>query len=187
MKRITVVLLSLLTCYAFAQKNNINDYLKGQVPTTENGSVVFNKTFSVPGKSKAEIFSNLLEFTQGVVKKSEHKDYSKITLQDAEKGYIVSNIQELLYFKHKSWESDCTDFFYRILIKCSDGNFNMKIQDITYNYENDLNIKAEKWITDIYALNNNGKSLRKDTGKFRRFTIDRVKQLMIDAEKATKE
>jgi len=186
MKRVIVFLLSLVTCYTFAQKSNMNNYLKGQVPI-QNGSVVFHKTFSVLGKSKAEIFSNLLLFTQGVVKDSDHKDFSKITLQDENKGYIVCNIEELMYFKHQSWVTDCADFFYRILLTCSDGEVDMKIQDITYNYENDLNIKAEKWITDVYALTKNGKTLRKDTGKFRRFTIDRAQELMTNAEQAAKE
>jgi hypothetical protein len=186
MKKIIVLLLSLLTCFGYAQKVNLNNYLKGKVPV-QNGSVVFEKTFSVPGKSKAEIYTNLLGFMQGVVKDSDHKDYSKMTLQDEKNGYLVSNIQELMYFKHKSWVTDCADFFYRILITCSDGEVNMKIQDISYNYENDLNIKAEKWITDVYALSKNGKTLRKDTGKFRQFTIDRVQQLMANAEQAAKE
>lgn len=186
MKRVIFLLLTLVSFSAFAQKANMRAYIKGTVPVVD-GSVVFDKTLKVSDKSKSELFANLLAFTQNSIKDSEYKDDSKITLKDEGKGVLVANIFENMYFKKKSWVTDAAVFKYRMLIACSDGKVNVKVRDISYDYEGDTGIKAEKWITDEYALTKDGRQLRKDTGKFRRFTIDRVKSLMTQIEQAAKE
>ena len=185
MKKIIFILMSILPCLCCAQKVNLQKYLKGQLPM-QNGQVVFEKDFQVAQKSQAQIYDLMLSYVKQLVKNSKHDDYSKLTLQDADKGLIVANVQELMYFKHKAWNADCTDFFYRILVSITSGKVNVKVQDITYNYEGDTGLKAERWITDKYALTKDGKDFRKDTGKFRRLTMDRAGQILEEAEQAVK-
>ena len=64
MKKIIILLFSILPLTALAQnKGDLSKYLKGAVTMT-NGQVSFDKTFEVPGKNKIEIFNLLKAYTQ---------------------------------------------------------------------------------------------------------------------------
>ena len=59
MKKIALFLMMLLPLGAIAQKQqDMSKYLAGAVPT-QNGIVIFEKSFEVPGKNKAEIYEGL--------------------------------------------------------------------------------------------------------------------------------
>jgi colicin import membrane protein len=62
------------------------------------------------------------------------------------------------------------------LITCSDGEANVKMTRISYDYDTDrkpVHYTAEEWITDKYAVNKKHTKLYPISGKFRRKTIDR--------------
>ncbi len=177
MKKLLFLLLCLIATAAPAQKNNARGYLKGNV-AVKDGLVTFDKSIDAPGMSKSQIFTKMLAFTNQLVKDSQHDKYSKITMQSEKNQRIVANICETVYFKKKKWTTDTAEMSYRILIEYSDGKAYAKIQDIVYDYEDVKGLKAEKWITDEYALKNNGTEFKKDSGKFRRATIDRARTIL---------
>lgn len=189
-KKLISLLLLIVPCIAMAQKSpDRSRYLTGKVPV-ENGMVKFEKTISAPGKSRAEIYTALLRYTEGLVKASEHQDHSRITSSEETNGLIAASMEEYMYFKRRAWETDYTHFLYQLVFKCSDGRFTATVQRISYVYDENRNaanayIKAEDCITDAEALKSPTK-LRKTEGKFRMKTIDRVDEIFDGAEKAVR-
>ena len=185
MKKLLILLICMSSVTGFAQKNNSKDYLKGKVPV-KDGLVTFGRGIEAQGKTKAQLFSKMLDFTKRLVKDSKHDDYSQITMQSEENRRIVANVRETVCFAKKKWVTDATEMSYRILIEYEDGKAYAQIQDIVYDYEDAKGLKAEKWITDEYALKNNGTALRKDSGKFRKTTIDRANEILNGLAEAVK-
>lgn len=177
MKKLLFLLLCLIATTVSAQKNAAKNYLKGSV-VVKDGLVTFDKTFDAPGMNKAQLFTKMLAFANQLVKDSQHDKYSKITMQSEQNQRIVANVRETIYFKKRKWSTDASEMSYRILMEYSDGKAYAKIQDIVYDYEDAQGLKAEKWITDEYALKNDGKEFKKDSGKFRKYTIDRANAIL---------
>ncbi|MBQ8098466.1 MAG: DUF4468 domain-containing protein [Bacteroidaceae bacterium] len=187
-KLISILMLILIPCVSFAAKKyDMKKYGKGKVKV-EEGLVVFEKEVTVDGKSKSQIHDALLGFTNQLIAQTNEAfdHYAKITMDNKEEGILVSNQAEILSFSNTKWNKDEAQMTYRIMFYYDEGKYRMRLQDFVYNYEEERNIKAEKWITDRVAISKDGKKLRKDTGKFRRLTIDRVHQLFDEAEKAVR-
>jgi colicin import membrane protein len=65
---------------------------------------------------------------------------------------------------------------FQLLVSCKDGEANVRMTRITYDYDTartPQHYSAEEWITDKYAVNKKGTKLYPLSGKFRRKTIDR--------------
>lgn len=189
-KKLIWLLLLSAPCTAAARVNaDMSRYMAGKVPV-ENGMVKFTKTISAPGKTQAEIFDALVNYSKGLVGASEYKDRSRITSAEKNDGVIAVSMEENMYFKRRAWETDCTRFLYQLIFKCGDGRVMATIQRISYIYDEERNaanayIKAENYITDAEAFKSPTK-LRKAEGKFRMKTIDRVDEIFDGAVKALK-
>ena len=173
-----------------AQILTTDNYLKGAV-TEKNGVVVFEETFIVPGKSKADIFDSLTNYTQSIVTGENHLPQSRITELSPNKDIIAASIEETLWFKRTALVSDFARFFYQLVFEVSDGQFKVTLLRIRYIYEpmatpgQDNVMLAEEWITDKEALKKDGAQLRRGTSKkFRIATIDRKNQLFRGAGRA---
>lgn len=193
MKKIITLLLACIPLWSIAQDGTENqkNYLKGAVPVV-NGAVVFEQSYTAQGKTKQQIYDSLLVFTQKLVAADDRKTQSRIMENDVDKGIIVANVEETLYFKKTKWVTDATRFYYHLIFECSDNKFKATMQRIRYIYEPERNfnngnpINAEEWITDEHAFKKNGVELSRATGKFRRKTIDRKDELFKQAAQAVR-
>lgn len=171
--------------------SSIAHYLAGAVPL-KNGMVEFEETFTIPEKTKAELFELLKNYTQKFIVEGEnHLPQARITELSSEEGIIAASIEEYLWFKRKTWVWDRTQFNYQLIFNVSDGQFTVIMRRLRYLYEPtsvhniDSELKAEDWITDKEALSRDGKKLTKVSGKkFRVKTIDRKEEIFKGAAQA---
>lgn len=168
-----------------AKDNADAPYLAGAVPTTAEGVVCFERTFTSSRLSKTDIFNILKDIAQDKVSETEHLEVSRIISESQDT--LVASICEPLYFKKKKWEADSTIIKYQYFATVKDNSATLRIWFISYCYEQNrlsgFNYKAEEWITDKYALTKNKQRLLKGPGKFRRKTIEYVNELFSDIEK----
>lgn len=182
MKKLLLSLLLCLPVLVLAKEKDDSKYLAGAVPE-ENGIVKFQQTFSVPGKSKQEIFNVMSAYVQQVVDAAQPGQRTRILQSDAAGGEIVARIEEWMEFKKKPLYWDRTRFRYQLIVQCSDGKCRMEITQISYYYEEDMEgnngrtYKAEEWISDKEALNKAKTKLVLGSAKFRRKTVDRVESI----------
>ena len=121
-----------------------------------------------------------------LVARSNHEEVSQIAADEPAQGVMIANICETMYFKKSKWETDFTDFYYQIVLKCKGGQCQIQVKDIQYRYEEmhevkGAYLKAEDWITDEAAFNKDKTKLLKEPGKFRRKTIQRIQEIFDSA------
>jgi len=175
---ICIAALSLATAQQVqAQKNenayhNDSYYLKGAVPE-ENGKVVFSKEFSVPGKSKSEIFDIAQEWMNARMEKNANK--SRVAYVNEERGQVAANGEEYIVFSNTALALDRTKVLYQLIANCDEEKCVLQIKNIRYDYPNEKEIYvAEEWITDKLALSKDQTKLVRGYAKWRRKTIDWV-------------
>lgn len=196
MKKIAFLLMMLLPLGVSAQKqqDDMSKYLAGAVPT-QNGIVIFEKSFEVPDKSKSEIYDGLKTyFAENILQGENVLPQTRIQEEQPEAGIMAIAVEEYLYFKRKPLVTDGTRFYYQLIAQVEDGKFTISMRRLRYIYDltetpsteahPDVCFSAEKWITDAEALNKKQTKLLKVPGKFRRFTIDRKDEIFNDAAKA---
>ncbi len=149
--------------------------VEGIVPVVD-GKVCFETTIKAPCKSADEIYQILLKQLEKMVKEPNQLENSLVAIKDSVKHEIGAVFHEWLVFKSVSLSLDQTQFNYQILVYCRDGEADVKLTRISYDY--DVNRKpqhytAEEWITDKYCVNKKYTKLYPISGKFRRKTIDR--------------
>ena len=182
-----LLLLFAIPFLAMAQKDD-SQYLAGAVPE-QNGIVTFTQTFSVPGKTQADIYSVMLNYVKTLVANG-RQDLRTRLVSDTD-NTVVANVEEIMTFKKKFLNWDHAYFRYLISAKCTpDSKVVMTVTKIGYRYGFDQegnggeDYKAEEWISDREALNKAGNKLLPRSGKFRRNTVDRVKEIFDDARLA---
>ncbi len=190
MKKFTIIFAMLFSMSVYAQDNSWEQvtvtkeskskveekYLAGAVPVVD-GKVVFEKTFSAPGKTREQIYNILLEeFTQ-MTKEPNQLEQSRIVFTDSDKyAQLIGSYQEWLVFKNKPLVLDRTRLFFHLIAEIKDGEATVKFTRIYYLYDEErtpMTYQAEEWITDRYGLNRKMTKLARVSGKFRRKTIDR--------------
>ena len=181
-----LLMLMVLPLVASAEKRDDSKYLRGAVPEV-NGIVTFSQTFSVPGKSQADIYPAIQNYVKGLVAAG-RQDLRTRVLSD-ENNTIVANIEEIMTFKKKFLNWDHCYFRYLLNAECTaDSQVKMTITKITYYYgfdqegNNGENYKAEEWISDKEAVNKANTKLYPRSGKFRRKTVDRAEEIFAGAQ-----
>ncbi len=169
---------------------DISKYLEGAVILNNSGFVEFSETYEVKGKNKQQIFNLLKDYTQKVLDGKNHLEKAKIMETDINKGLIVANIDEWLYFRKESWVTDRSRFSCKLTYQIADEKFTVTINHMHYVYEEgesggaSLSYNAEELITDEQGLNKAKTNLHRIFGKFRKFTIDRKDEIFHGAAKA---
>ena len=190
MKRILIVLLTLLPLWATAQDNTWERievepvekdnpdarYLLPDAVPVIDGKVCWETTIEAPGKSARQIYDILLNQLEKMVAEPNQIENSIVAVKDSVKLELGAVFHEWLVFKSAMFSQDQTQFNYQILVACADGKADVRLTRITYDY--DLERKpahylAEEWITDKYCVNKKHTKLYPVSGKFRRKTIDR--------------
>lgn len=187
MKKILLMIMMAVPLVAMAQKDDTK-YLAGAVPEN-NGIVTFTQTFSVPGKTQAEIYPVMQAYVKKLVAEG-RQDLRTRVISD-EDNTIVAIVEEIMTFKKRFLNWDHTYFRYLINAECtSDAQVKMTITKISYHYGFDQEgkggelFKAEEWISDGAAINKAGTKLYPRSGKFRRKTVDRVEEIFANARAA---
>lgn len=188
MKKILLSLLLLVAIGASArEKRDDSKYLKGAVPEV-NGIVTFTKSFSVPGKTEAELRKAMREFIEKLVDESipAPGNYARM-MEDENSDDITARVCEWMIFKKKAFNLDRTRFRYQINASIDGQRITLTITNITYYYNEDMETmngeiyKAETWISDKEALNKAKTKLYPKSDKFRRKTVDRAEEIFNDA------
>ena len=190
MKKLLIVIFMLMPMLATAQDNtwerieqepvekenpDAKYLVKGVVPEV-NGKVCFETNIKAPGKSAEEIYSILLQQMEKMVKEPNQIANSIVAVKDSVNHELGAVFHEWLVFKSVALSLDRTQMNFQLLVSCKDGEANVKMTRITYDYDTartPQHYSAEEWITDKYAVNKKGTKLYPISGKFRRKTIDR--------------
>lgn len=188
MKKILLMLMLALPIMTYAGKRDDSKYLRGAVPEV-NGIITFTQTFSVPGKTQADIYPVMKAYVKQLVANGRQDLRTRIVSD--EDNTIVANVEEIMTFKKVFLNWDHTYFRYLINTECTaEGKVKMTITKISYYYgfdqegNNGENYKAEEWISDREAINKAGTKLYPRSGKFRRKTVDRVEEIFANARAA---
>lgn len=150
-------------------------YLEGAVPLV-NGKVEFSTVIKAPGKNKEQIYDITKKYLTKMTTEPNQTEFSRVVIDNPEKGELCGAFQEWLVFKSTSLSLDRTRFFFNLVAECKNGELELRMIRIHYLYEEERDpqtYKAEEWITDEYALNKKKDKLLRISGKFRRKTIDR--------------
>ena len=167
-----------------AQKKDDSRYLTGAVPE-ENGKVVFNKTFSIPGMSQDAVFDRILQWMDARLKKNENN--SRVVYTKKEEGQIVGLGEEWIVFKSSALSLDRTKIIYTLTALCQPEECTLRIERIRFEYregEDKEKYDAEEWISDKYALNKSKTKLVRGLAKWRRKTVDFTDTLFGEAANA---
>lgn len=194
MKKIIMMMLICMPIMAYAGGDD-SKYLDGAVPE-ENGIVLFQKSFSIPQKSKAEIYTTIKGYLQSLVANSIEAPTAYARLNMDTQDTLAARCCEWMVFKKKPLYLDRTRFRYQINAFINGNKVRMQVTQISYYYgednegSNGYTIRAEEWITDKEALNKAHTKLYPKSGKFRRLTVDRVEEIFegaMDAFEAKQE
>ena len=190
MKRLLIAILTLLPMLATAQDNTWErietepvekenpdaKYLLPDAVPVVDGKVCWETTIEAPGKSAQQIYDILLKQLNKMVAEPNQIENSIVAIKDSVKHELGAVYHEWLVFKDAALQLDRTQLNYQILVKCSQGQADIKLTRITYDYDLErkpVHYQAEKWITDKYCVNKKHTKLLPISGKFRRKTIDR--------------
>jgi len=153
-------------------------YLKGAVPEVD-GKVEFDTIYTVPGKSKEQIYNFIHQYLLNqTTEEGQLDNLSKMVIEKPEEGTVAARYSEWLVFKKSALVLDQTRFNYNIIALCSDGKLEIRIKNLSYDYEEESTTQhysAEEWIADKVAVNKKNTKLYPISGKFRRKTVDRVR------------
>ena len=190
MKKLLIVIFMLMPMLATAQDNtwerieqepvekenpDAKYLVKGIVPEVD-GKVCFETNIKAPGKSADEIYRILLQQMEKMVKEPNQIANSIVAVKDSMNHELGAVFHEWLVFKNAALSLDRTQMNFQLLVSCKDGEANVRMTRITYDYDTarkPQHYSAEEWITDKYAVNKKGTKLYPISGKFRRKTIDR--------------
>ncbi len=174
-------ILFILCCVALplcAQDNN-KKYLAGAVPQVD-GKVVFTKTFSIPGMSKAEIYDRMLKWMDKHLTQSGNN--SLVAYTNEELGMVVGNGDEWLIFTSNALALDRCRILYKLTAACDEETCTLTIDRLRYIYrEGAERYSGEEMISDKYALNKDQTKLVPGYAKWRKKTVDFVNDLCIEA------
>lgn len=149
--------------------------VKGIVPEVD-GKVCFETNIKAPGKSAEDIYRILLQQMEKMVREPNQIANSIVAVKDSVNHELGAVFHEWLVFKSIAFSLDRTQMNFHLLVSCKDGEADVKMMRISYDYDTarkPQHYSAEVWITDKYAVNKKGTKLYPISGKFRRKTIDR--------------
>ena len=158
------------------KENRDAKYLVPNAVPEVDGIVCWETTLHAPGKTASQIYDILLAQMEKMTTEPNQIANSNVAIQNADKHEIGAVYHEWLVFKSAALSLDRTQMNFQLIVTCSDGQANVKMKHVTYDYDLERkpeHYKAEEWITDKYCVNKKHTKLLPISGKFRRKTIDR--------------
>lgn len=190
MKQFLIALLMVMPMMASAQDNTWErveveeqfkenpdaKYLAPNAVPEVDGKVVFQTTLHAEGKTADEIYDILLKQLTKMITEPNQIGGSAVVVHDRSKHELGAIFHEWLVFKNVTFSLDRTQMNFQIHVYIRDGEADVTIQNITYDYDLDRkpqHYTAEEWINDKNAVNKKHTKLYPVSAKFRRKTIDR--------------
>ena len=179
------------------QASDYSAYMEGSVPEV-NGQVVFSKTISAEGKSRADIYRSVAAWASARfmadVENGKWNDpayfrnlqYARVTKADSQSAQIECQGNEEQVFSNKILAKDYTVIDYVLAISISDGKATATMRNIVYTYDFQTDRErrgAEQVITDLQVFNKNGQWIKQNR-KFRVKTVDLANELFREIEQA---
>ena len=158
------------------KENRDAKYLVPNAVPEVDGIVCWETTLQAPGKTASQIYDILLAQMEKMTTEPNQIANSNVAIKNADKHEIGAVYHEWLVFKSAALSLDRTQMNFQLIVTCSDGQANVKMKHVTYDYDLERkpeHYKAEEWITDKYCVNKEHTKLLPISGKFRRKTIDR--------------
>lgn len=145
--------------------------------TEVDGKVEWAKDFKVSGVSADNLYDKILEIiTEQTKAELAQSGNSFIAAVNKKEKVVAAHLEEKIVFQHTSLALDQAICRYSLIATCTNGNVNVRICRISYDYNNagkKETIVAEERITDSAALNKKKTAFYRGYGKFRERTIDR--------------
>lgn len=161
-------------------------YTVGTVPVVD-GKVEWTYTVKADGKSAEEVFNTAFNLLSDMTKEEIQTDKSRITAVNKAEHIIAAHFEEELVFSSALLARDFTEFRYTIIATAKEGELELKLCRISYDYEKKRPTaqvySAEELITDENAMNKKRTKFYPMTGKFRCKTIDRKDAIFSNFEK----
>jgi len=189
-KQLIIALLTLLPATLSAQDNTWErievspeekanpdaKYLAIDAVPMKDGKVCWQTTIAAPGKTAGQIYDILLAQLEKMTTEPNQIKNSDVALKDSAAHRLVGVFHEWLVFKSTALSLDRTQLNFLVKADCSDGQADVTITRITYDYQSgqkEEHLTAEEWISDKACVNKKRTKLYPISGKFRRKTIDR--------------
>lgn len=155
-------------------------YLEKDAVPEINGKVVFTKDFSAPRLTAQEVYDKTYQALDSLTRVGSQIK-SSIVLINKKQHIIAARYNEWIEFSRNFMSLDRTKCSYMLIATCSDGNLNLRMERIAYNYEEGrstgFKATAEELINDKNAVNKKRTKLNIGMAKFRRKTIDRKNEI----------
>lgn len=156
-------------------------YLKGAVPEVD-GNVVFAADIETAGKTAKEAYDIVYKEMDALASGENQDEESRVAIVNTQERSLAGVYSEKLVFSSSIFQIDFTQFRYVIVAKCTDGNVNISIERLRYKYDTGqgvLDMNAEDVITDELMLADDGTRLKKVNSKFRKTTVDRMREIIM--------
>lgn len=174
MNKYILILLSLFFSISINSQEE-EKYLDGAVPEVD-GKIVFEKTIKPKASISDVDLYNLIAIwaKENYLTNMEDGLASRLLFENPEAKEFAYYGEEYLVFRKNYFILDRTKMSYQLIVKINQGECNVAVRGIKYDYEGDLMTPAEEMISDKVALNSKKKKLNNYYDKFRRNTIDYV-------------
>ena len=157
-------------------------YLGDVVPMVD-GQVEWQATFHNQ-LTAAENYSLMLDYLTQQTQAESSLPQSRVQLVNPTEHKLVCHFEEWMIFTSTLLILDRTRFIYTLACDCADNEVSVKLMRLSYvddennTVKGSIKHKAEEWITDRYAVNKKRTRLLKISGKYRRFTVDRMEEVL---------
>ena len=169
--------------------NPYEGYLAGAVPE-QDGKVTFELRQTATNMNASEIYKRVYNILNNLAHDEHQAGNSRIALVNEAEHMIAAKYEEWLVFSQNLLSLDRTKFNYTIVAKCQNGQLELTLSRINYNYEEDrpsaFKATAENLIADRVALTKKGTKLQRMNAKFRMKTVDRVNEIINEIKQALK-
>lgn len=164
-------------------------YLATNAVPLVDGRVEWTCSVSIPGATADVLYAQCKQFLEGVIGEDNVLKESRIALLNAQQHSMIASMRESMTIQSTYLSLNHPVFGYALQVSCSDGKATLTMSRLTYNYDQQGKnecLKAEEWITDEVAVNENRTRLTPLSGRLRRSTIDRKNQLFAAFQQAVK-
>ena len=144
----------------------------------------------MPGVSAEVLYDKCKGYLNDVVQGEKSQKDSRIALVNDREHRLIASMREAMSIPSAYLSLNHPTFCYALETVCVDGKATLTMSRLVYSYDassKQESKKAEEWITDKEAINENRTRLQPLTGKVRCTTIDRKNELFAAFERAMKE
>lgn len=173
-----------------SKAEDLAPYLAADAVPLVDGRVEWSCVVAMPGVSAEVLYAKCKGYLNDVVQGGKSQKKSRIALVNDREHRLIASMREAMSIPSAYLSLNHPTFCYALETVCVDGKATLTMSRLVYSYDassKQESKKAEEWITDKEAINENRTRLQPLTGKVRCTTIDRKNELFAAFERAMKE